>query len=147
MRRRAAFSILELLISSVCLLLMLGAVTSALVSFGRAYHKFSVKAVQERASLAALQTFCAHLRSADCLYAHDRFTSLDLSQQVLRLYVTDEAASRLEEWRVQDSRLFVNDHAVGPVESVLVKWRPDRYLEVMVDRKSALIDWRDVGMP
>lgn len=123
---------------------MIGIVSMALVSFGRGYQKFSVTAVQERSSFTAMQTLSTHLRSAQSVVLSEQLEKFDLESQELRLYVTDENGPKLESWKVRDKRLYLDERAVGSVESVVLRVRSDHYLEVTVDKKQVLIDWRDV---
>lgn len=145
--RLKGFTVIELLISSTCLLLILGMGSAALVSFLRAYQKFAVTSTKQRASFQTMQSFVTHLRSADQLYTNDNWETVNLIEHPIRFYVYGADGPELETWYIRENRLWQNTKAVGPAESALVKLLPNHYLEVQLDDNWSLVDWTDVAGP
>ena len=145
--RRRGFTILELLISSTFLLLIIGMGSMSLVSFLRGYQKFSVTSVNQRANVQAMQSFVMHLHSAEQLYGTEAFEKLDLAQRPLQFFVYGTDGPVLETWKVSEKKLWQDQRAIGPAESVVVRLLPNHYLEVVEDGNRALVDWSDVVGP
>ena len=66
MKRRGT-TLLELIVASGVLLVMVFMTTSAVVSYGRAYHQYTDKGLRVRQAAKVLEVVCQHLRSADSI--------------------------------------------------------------------------------
>ena len=66
MKKRGT-TLLELIVASGVLLVMVFMTTSAVVSYGRAYHQYTDKGLRVRQAAKVMEVVCQHLRSADAV--------------------------------------------------------------------------------